>query len=158
MRWRDVKQNKTTHKQEPIKKQTLPYASFGDKIKAFITDSFLLSMPIFYAVIYLILGGREGFEQNMLLGWGYILGPLAIIIVLFYFITGQTPGMKACDIKVIDNSTGEKPSLVLSFLRFFFFNIVLFSFVGLFFAFFRADGRGLHDLLSGTSVIKTPHE
>jgi uncharacterized RDD family membrane protein YckC len=159
MRWRDVKQNKITHKDKTNEnketKLSLPYASYGDKIKAFITDSFLLSMPIFYAVIYLIFGGREGFSSDMTLGWFYILGPLGIIIILFYFIAGQTPGMKAYNIKVIDNKTGEKPSLLLSFLRFFFFNVVLFSFIGLFFSFFRKDTRGIHDLLSGTSVIKT---
>ena len=155
MRWRDVKQNKTTHIEEvKEEKPTLPYASYGDKIKAFITDTFLLSMPILYVVIYLIFGDREGFQNDMLLGWFYILGPLGIIIILFYFIKGQTPGMKAYEIKVIDNKTGKKPSVLLAFLRFFFFNIVLFSFVGLFFSFLREDGRGIHDLLSGTSVIK----
>ncbi len=158
MRWRDVKQHKTTHAEKILKKDkiepTLPYASYGDKIKAFITDTFLISMPIFYAVIYLIFGNREGFQNDMLLGWFYILGPLGIVIILFYFIAGQTPGMKAYDIKVVETKTGEKPSLILSILRFFFFNIVLFSFVGLFASFFREDRRGLHDILSGTSVIK----
>ncbi|HIP02666.1 MAG TPA: RDD family protein [Campylobacterales bacterium] len=159
MRWRDVKQNKITHKDEAkeIKEteSSLPYATYGDKIKAFITDTFLLSMPIFYAVIYLVFGNREGFQNDMLLGWFYILGPLGVVIVLFYFISGQTPGMKAYDIKVIDNKTGEKPSLLLAILRFFFFNVVLFSFIGLFFSFLREDRRGIYDLLSGTSVIKT---
>lgn len=160
MRWRDVKQHKTTHTDDAVKKTkeskpSLPYASYGDKIKAFITDTFLLSMPIFYAVIYLVFGNREGFQNDMLLGWFYILGPLGVVVVLFYFIKGQTPGMKAYEIKVIDNKTGEKPSLLLAILRFFFFNIVLFSFIGLFASFFREDRRGLHDLLSGTSVIKT---
>jgi uncharacterized RDD family membrane protein YckC len=155
MRWRDVKQNKIKPKeQNDIPKQTLPYASNMDKIKAFITDSFLLSMPIFYAVIYAIFGGREEFASNMALGWLYILGPLGIIVILFYFISGQTPGMKAYDIKVINNATGEKPNILLSTLRFFFFNLVLFSFIGLFYSFFRKDYRGIHDLLSGTSVIK----
>ena len=155
MRWRDVKQNKIKLKEpEYSSKQTFPYATNADKIKAFITDSFLLAMPIFYAVIYAIFGGREAFASNMVLGWLYILGPLGIIIILFYFISGQTPGMKAYDIKVINNNTGEKPNVLLATLRFFFFNIILFSFIGLFYSFFRKDHRGIHDLLSGTSVIK----
>ena len=89
----------------------------------------------------------------MLIGWSYILIPLAVIIILFYFISGQTPGLKAYDMKVIDNQTGEKPSLVLSILRFLYFNIIFFTFIGLFFPFFRKDRRGIHDLLSGTSVV-----
>jgi len=159
MRWRDVKQNRVTKpstKEEP--KPSLPYASHMDKIKAFITDSFLLSMPIAYIVIYLVFGGREGFRDDMFMGWIYLLAPLGLIVILFYFKAGQTPGMKAYEIKVVDNKTGEKPSIVLALLRFFFFNIVLFSVVGLFVSFFREDRRGIHDLLSGTSVIKAPNE
>jgi uncharacterized RDD family membrane protein YckC len=162
MRWRDVKQNKITHKNKNIEKNetkpSLPYASHGEKIKAFITDSFLLSMPIAYIVIYLIFGGREGFRGDMFMGWIYLLAPLGVIVILFYFIAGQTPGMKAYEIKVIDNKTGKKPSILLSLLRFFFFNIVLFSVIGIFASFFRKDRRGIHDILSGTSVIKAPNE
>jgi len=159
MRWRDVKQNRVTKqsiKEEP--KTSLPYASHMDKIKAFITDSFLLSMPIAYIVIYLVFGGREGFRDDMFMGWIYLLVPLGIIVVSFYFKAGQTPGMKAYEIKVVDSKTGKKPSILLAALRFFFFNIVLFSVVGLFASFFREDRRGIHDILSGTSVIKAPNE
>jgi len=155
MRWRDVKQNRISKKSiEEKLTPSLPYASHMDKIKAFITDSFLLSMPIAYIVIYLVLGGREGFRDDMVMGWIYLLAPLGFIVILFYFIAGQTPGMKAYEIKVVDNKTGEKPSILLSALRFFFFNIVLFSFIGIFVSFFRDDRRGIHDILSGTSVIK----
>ncbi|MCH9813010.1 MAG: RDD family protein [Epsilonproteobacteria bacterium] len=156
MRWRDVKQNKIPAKSEKFQSsEVLPYASHVDKIKAFITDTFLLSMPIFYIVIYLVMGDRESFQEDMILGWIYILGPLGIVIVLFYFMTGQTPGMKAYDIQVVDNNTIQKPTLILALLRFIFFNLILFTFIGLFFSFFRQDKRGIHDLLSGTSVIKT---
>ena len=156
MRWRDVKQKRVTTTKEENKKEILPkhsYASLSDRFKAFVTDSFLISMPIFYIVIYLVMNGREGFRENMLLGWGFILVPLAIIIILFYFISGQTPGLKAYDLKIIDNQTGKKPSLALAILRFLYFNVVLFTFFGLFFPFFRKDRRGIHDLLSGTSIV-----
>jgi uncharacterized RDD family membrane protein YckC len=111
-------------------------------------------MPVFYVVFYAIFGSREGFRENMLLGWVYILIPIGVMVILFYFLKGQTPGMKAYEIKVIDNKSEKKPSLLLSFLRFFFFNIAFFSVAGLLMSFFREDRRGLHDLLSGTSVIK----
>ena len=161
MRWRDVKQNKKPlnkkqkTKEELAEKPAYPYASVLEKLKAFITDSFLLAMPIFYFVIYMIMNGREGFSHHMLLGWSYILIPLGIIIVAFYVISGQTPGLKAYDLKVIDIQTGEKPSLLLAALRYIFFNIVFFTFFGLFVPVFRKDNRGIHDLLSGTAVVKT---
>jgi len=154
MRWRDVKQNKIKHIEQKKPLTTLPYASNIDKFKAFITDSFLLAMPIFYIVIYFIFDGREGFQTNILLGWAYILIPLGIIIVLFQHISGQTPGMKAYEIKIIDNNTKEKPSLLSAMLRFFFFNMVLFTFLGLFLPIFTKDRRGIQDFLSGTSIIK----
>ena len=158
MRWRDVKQNRVpktpSTDKEADRGPRYHYASLLDRMKAFITDSFLISMPIFYIVIYLVMNGREGFAQNMLLGWSYILVPLCIVVVLFYFISGQTPGLKAYDLKVIDVQSGENPSLLLGFLRFFFFNLVFFTFIGLFVPLFRKDRRGIHDLLSGTAVIK----
>ena len=161
MRWRDVKQKRIQTEELSDKKSrkesqtpAYPYASIGDRLKAFITDSFLLSMPIFYIVIYLVMNGREGFRENMLLGWAYILIPLCCVVVTFYFVSGQTPGLKAYDLKVIDIQRGEKPGFLLALLRFVYFNVVLFTFFGLFVPFFRKDHRGLHDLLSGTAVIK----
>lgn len=160
MRWRDVKQNRIPEPNERSENNEdhdlprYPYAGIMDRLKAFITDSFLLSMPIFYIVIYLVMNGREGFREHMLLGWAFILVPLCIVVVTFYFVSGQTPGLKAYDLKVIDVQTGEKPGLLPSLLRFLFFNIIFFTFFGLFVPFFRKDKRGIHDLLSGTAVVK----
>jgi len=162
MRWRDVKQNKTPQKEEtPTATLSLPYASIPDRIKAFITDSFLLAMPLFYLVVYVVfdgLKGDTGVEGHKLLAWLYILIPLSIIVSLFYIKTGQTPGMKAHSLQVIDNKTNEKPTIMMALLRFFFFNVAFFSLLGILVGFFRQDGRGLHDLLSGTSIIKVKDE
>lgn len=162
MRWRDVKQNKLTKVEEtPSPALALPYASIPDKIKAFITDSFLLSMPIFYIVVYLVfdgLRGLEGVESHKFSTWMYVLAPLGIIVSIFYVKTGQTPGMKAYAVKVIDNNSKEKPGIILAVLRFIFFNMALFSIVGIMISFFRRDGRGIHDMLSGTSIIKVKDE
>jgi len=157
MRWRDVKQNRVLPKTETQQEEEKPqyhFASVLERMKAFITDSFLLAMPVFYIVIYLVMNGREGFSQHMLLGWLYILLPLCIVVVSFYFINGQTPGLKAYDLKVIDIQTGEKPGLMLALLRFLFFNIAFFTFIPLFVPVFRKDHRGIHDLLSGTAIIR----
>ncbi len=162
MRWRDVKQKKPSKKPSTVKiKPSRPYASIPDRIKAFITDSFLLAMPLFYIVVYAVfdgLRGADGVEGNKLLAWIYILIPLGIIISIFYIKTGQTPGMKAHELKVIDNQTDKKPTIMMALLRYFFFNVVFFSIFGLLIGLFRKDGRGLHDLLSGTSILKVKDE
>ncbi len=157
MRWRDVKQNRIPKKEEEKEEiqviLDLPFASRFDRFKAFTTDSFLIAMPIFYIVFYAIFGSREAFAQNMGLGWLYILSPLAIIMTAFYTKAGQSPGMKAYELEVIDNQTKQKPTILTSFLRFFFFNISFFSVIGILLTYFREDQRCLHDLLSGTSII-----
>ncbi len=158
MRWRDVKQNRIPpkeEKQEEIQESILdlPFASRFDRFKAFTTDSFLVAMPIFYLVFYAVFGSREEFAQHMGLGWIYILTPLAIIMTAFYTKAGQSPGMKAYELEVVDNQTKKRPTILTSFLRFFFFNISFFSVIGILFTFFRKDQRCLHDLLSGTSII-----
>ena len=163
MRWRNVKQNKITPqkdkkgKKKHISTDEHQYAPISSRIKAFITDSFLLAMPVFYLVIYLIfdgLKGEAGVANHKLLAWFYILFTIGTIVTIFYVKTGQTPGLKAYDLMVIDNKTKEKPEIVSSVLRYIFFNITLLSVFGLFISLFRKDKGSLHDLLSGTSIIK----
>jgi len=90
-RFRDVKQGKdkeiVTEKPQPEEKWN--YASAGMKIKAFLTDSFMLVMPIMYVVFYLIMGGREGFAAHKAMGWLYILVPLVIAQTIFMFKTDR---------------------------------------------------------------------
>ena len=155
-RFRDVKQGKVAEQYseaKPKDKLKRDYASTGSKIKAFLTDSFMLVMPIMYIVFYLIMGGREGFAEHKAVGWLYILLPLVIVQTIFMFKTGQTPGYRAYDITLIDESTGTKPSLFITVFRNLSAVLSLFTFFGWIMMFFRKDHKTLHDLLSGTAVI-----
>ncbi len=157
-RFRDVKQGnvkkpsieKEITKQE---KKYAHYASAGMKIKAFLTDSFMLVMPIMYVVFYLIMGGREGFAEHKAMGWIYILLPLVIVQTIFMFKTGQTPGYRAYKLTLIDESTGEKPSLFITLFRNLSAILSMFTFFGWIMMFFRKDKKTLHDLLSGTATV-----
>jgi uncharacterized RDD family membrane protein YckC len=160
-RFRDIKQGKTlSHASDTQKetkdKKTLPYATIGDKVKAFLTDSFMLLMPIMYAVFYLVMGGREGFAAHKALGWLYILIPLVIVQTIFMAKTGQTPGYRAYNIEVVDDTTGERPSLFLILFRNLAAVLSMATLFGWTLMFFRKDNKNLHDLLSGTSVVKKP--
>jgi len=132
------------------------YASKSSKVKAFLTDSFMLVMPIMYIVFYLVMGGRENFAEHKIVGWLYILIPLVIIQTIFMFKTGQTPGYRAYNITLVDESTGEKPSLFPILFRNVAAILSLFTLFGWLMMFFRRDGKTLHDLLSNTAVIYTP--
>lgn len=154
MRWRDVKQGKIKKKQEVDDTPKIKYATNIAKFKAFITDAFLLSMPVIYIVMYFVFGGREGFRDHMLLGWIYFLLPLGIIVALFQSLKGQTPGMKAYDLKIIDLKSETSPSFIQAFWRFLVFNMAFFSLLLLLGGVFRKDKRGIWDILSNSAVIE----
>lgn len=154
-RFRNVKQGKP---QEEISKskhlsENGDYASVGLKIKAFLTDAFMLLMPIMYIVFYVILDGREDFAAHKMLGWSAILLPLVILQTLFMYLGGQTPGYRAYNIALIDENTKEKPSLFVILFRNLAAILSLLTFVGWTLMFFRKDNKTLHDLLSATAVV-----
>ena len=154
-RFRDIKQGKV---QEEAPNMNPPsnqndYASAGLKIKAFLTDAFMLLMPIMYVVFYLVMDGREDFAEHKLLGWFYILVPLVIIQTLFMYKTGQTPGYRAYNITLIDEHTKRKPALFIILFRNLAAILSLFTFLGWALMFFRKDNKTLHDLLSATAVV-----
>jgi len=157
-RFRDIKQGKTTpKKQEPKSRKvskTWEYASVTDKLKAFLTDSFMLLMPIMYIVFYLIMGGREGFAAHKALGWLYILVPLVIVQTIFMVKTGQTPGYRAYNLEVIDDATGKHPTPFLILFRNLSAVLSMATIFGWMLMFFRKDNKNLHDLLSGTAIVK----
>ena len=154
-RFRALKQGKVQAKDPKEKPKTTDdnYASVGLKIKAFLTDAFMLLMPIMYVVFYLVMDGREGFSEHKLLGWSYLLLPLVIIQTIFMHKTGQTPGYRAYNITLIDENTKEKPRLFIILFRNLAAILSLFTIVGWMLMFFRKDNKTLHDLLSATAIV-----
>ncbi len=154
-RFRNIKQGKVHEKTPNIKPlpNTDNYASVGLKIKAFLTDAFMLLMPIMYIVFYLVMDGREDFAAHKLLGWIYILLPLVIVQTLFMYFTGQTPGYRAYNIILIDENTKKRPALFVILFRNLAAILSFFTFLGWVLMFFRKDNKTLHDLLSATAVV-----
>lgn len=154
-RFREIKKG-NVKKPEPHVKSTPQqhhYASVGLKIKAFLTDTFMLLMPILYVVFYLVMDGREDFAAHKLAGWFYILIPLITLQTLFLYKTGQTPGYKAYEITLIDENTQRKPSLFVILFRNLAAILSFFTILGWVLMFFRKDHKTLHDLLSATAVV-----
>jgi uncharacterized RDD family membrane protein YckC len=143
------------YKQQKQSSKIDEYALKSAKAKAFITDTFLLMMPLVYIVFYLILGGREEFRNNMLVGWIMIFIPLFIIQAIFLSTSGQTPGYKAYQIKLVDEGSGEKPSFLVALFRNILALLSFFTIFGWLMMFVRKDRKTLHDLLSNTAVYKT---
>ncbi len=156
-RFRDVKQGRVEKTPQKSRKKTDIPSDFPDKrtrAKAFITDSFMLLMPIMYIVFYLVMGGREGFAANKLLGWIYILVPLIFVQIAFIAKSSQTPGMRAYNIKVADSRTLKEPSFGQIVIRQIIapFSRLLFGWILMY---LRRDHRQPHELLSYTTLLRT---
>ncbi len=150
MRFRKLKQNNKTTKAVKVK---ILYARYPDRIKALITDMFMIYMPIMFFITYIFLDGKEDLQDSTL---APLLATLlyGIIYALFLSKTGQTPGKKAYEIKVVNYKSQENLSFFMAFFRFIAFLFSATIIVGLFVPFFRKDNKALHDLICGSIEIK----
>ncbi|MEN8718617.1 MAG: RDD family protein [Sulfurovum sp.] len=158
-KWRDVKQKKVSKENEQSKAQQNTHVSINSSIpsrlKAFITDSFLITTPIFYIVIYLIMGSGDEFAQNRTLGWGMIIGVHLLIVTGFLYVKRQTPGMRAYELTLIDSSTKQRANLLQILIRYFATTFAIISIFLMFIPFFNKDKKTFQDILSNTININT---
>lgn len=151
MRFRDIKKNKK-RKQQQQDTITVRYARYPDKIKAFITDMFMIYAPILYFITYVVMGSKEQFQSSQLAPFmGVALYGLIYAILIAKF--GQTPGKKAYDIKVVDDTTYKNIGFFRAFIRFFAFLFSATILLGLLTPFYRKDKKALHDIICSTVEI-----
>jgi uncharacterized RDD family membrane protein YckC len=166
MRWRTLK--KTTQSSSN-KIQRLDYAPFAPRALAFLTDIFMIGLPISLIILSIF-----GYDQMHTAGAIDVIthnqeslknppNPYSSLlqIILFMVITvelwhryTQTPGKKLARICVVDATTLKSASYWKLFLRFIGYFLSFVSIIGFLIGFFRKDKRCLHDLLSGTAVIR----
>ena len=153
MRFRKLKkQSKIKHDKQTKLEETVHYATIPDRIKAFITDMFMIYVPILYIITYVVLGGKDEFQASDIAPFvGVLL--YGIIYVVFLYKSGQTPGKRAYTMRVVDAKTHEKISLNQAILRFIGFLLSATILIGLIFPFYRKDKRSLHDLIANTVVL-----
>ena len=155
-KWREVKQNRVQNKvvnDSKVKSPKSDLASLGLRLKAFLTDTFLITTPILYIVIYLIMGSGEEFSQNRAMGWGIIFFVHSMIILILWLKNGQTPGLKAYDIKLVDNLTKQRVSVIQVLVRYITTLFAVVSIFLLFTPFFNKDKKTFQDILSNTIII-----
>ena len=157
-KWRDVKQNRVKENIENSKtvlsnSSLLISSKLSSRFKAFLTDTFLITTPILYIVIYLVLGSGQEFAQNRSLGCSIILAIHFIIIAIFWLKNGQTPGLKAYDLKLVDNKTLSRVSVLQVIIRYF---ATLTSIISIFFIFtpyINKERKTFQDIVSNTKII-----
>lgn len=148
MRFRNLKKTKNKTLQKP--KYT--YAKFTSRIKAFITDMFMIYAPILYICAYVIMDGKDDFQASQ-------LAPLlstalyGLIYALLLSKFGQTPGKKAYELKVVDSKNGEYVGFFRALVRFVAFLFTAATLLGLLLPLYRKDKKALHDILANTLVV-----
>lgn len=154
MRFRKLKKQSKQKLQKNQKKSvTLPFAKMTDKIKAFITDMFMIYMPILYVLTYVVMGGKDEFQESTLAPFiGVALYAVIYSILLAKF--AQTPGKKAYNIKVVDKKTLKNISFFRALLRYFFFLVSATILIGLVYPFYRKDRKFFHDIVCNTIEIE----
>lgn len=159
-RWRDIKKGKIdkSHNTQKTEEKNLCDAPLMARFKAFITDSFMLLMPLMYIVFYFVMGSREDFAADKFHGWLYIFIPHFIIVVSFWYFKAQTPGMKAYEIGLVNTQSCTKPLLFRLFNRYIFMTLSIILVIPLFVPYLNKKRKTLWDYLSGTCVKNTPNE
>lgn len=152
MRWRKLKQTaQIKPKQKTVKR--VYYARYPDRVKALIIDLFMIYLPILYLMTYVVFRDKKTLlMSNIALFSGIAL--YGIIYALFLSKTGQTPGKKAYNIKVVDSVTFKKISFIRAVCRFIAFLFTWLTVFGAFFPFYTKRRRALHDILCRTVEIE----
>jgi uncharacterized RDD family membrane protein YckC len=166
MRHRTLKKNRKLSTHASVK---IVYAPFWSRALGFITDIFMIGLPVSLLIILFF-----GYDQTHTAGGIDVImqnkealknppNPLVSIIQLLLFMTvtvvlwhksGQTPGKKLAHTRVVDARTLQTAPYWKLTLRFVGYFLSLISLIGFFIGLVRRDKRTLHDLLSGTAVIK----
>lgn len=152
-RWRDTKKGKDSKTKEDLFiEEDIINANPFHRLKGFIIDMFLIMMPIMYITTYLVMDGKDDFQNSQMARWvtSFIYGA---IVVAFWYFKAQTPGLKAYDLKIVDETTKTNLSFVKSIIRYIIFLISAMSIVGWFIPFFRKDKATLQDIAVNSIVI-----
>jgi len=154
MRFRKLKQQSRQNNNQKIKEtKKIAYARTVDKIKAFITDMFMIYAPILYIIAYVVMGGKDEFQSSDIAPFiGVSMYGLIYAVLISKF--GQTPGKKAYTIKVVDDRTHENISFFRALFRFLTFLFSATILLGLFTGLYRKDKKSLHDIICHTIEIE----
>jgi uncharacterized RDD family membrane protein YckC len=136
----------------------IPYAGLATRAVALAIDLALAQLAVAFGLAVLSLVAslvgelRPAWLVGALLAVGWIV-VVGSYLVLFWSVVGQTPGMRAMHVRVVD-ANGDPPSLGRAIVRF--FGLIL-AIIPLFAGFLPVlvddRRRGIHDMLARTVVL-----
>lgn len=121
------------------------------RLKAFITDIFMVYMPILYIMTYMILGSKEALWENQMAIFACVALYVIITSALFAR-NGQSFGYKYAGI-TLQKENNKEIGFASAFIRGVIFCISFGLVFGIFVPFVRKDRRFLHDIISKTKVV-----
>jgi uncharacterized RDD family membrane protein YckC len=137
--------------------EELEYVGFWLRTAATLIDTLLLMVVItpllvlFYGVDYFFLPGAVKGTADFVISW--ILP--AIVVLVFWMVSGATPGKMAMSARIVDSVTGEPLSFPQSVVRYLGYIVSTIPFfVGFIWAAFDARKQSWHDKLAGTVVVR----
>ena len=146
------------------------YASFGDRLMAFLIDSFiqaLLLVPLVWILLRADFQAAAGdpfalakaVSSSFSTPLGYLINygfPL-LYFVLFWKYKSATPGKLMLNMAIVDATTGGTPPAGRLVLRYIGYYVNIFTgFIGFIWIAFDKRGQGLHDKMANTVVIMLP--
>lgn len=120
------------------------------RFKAFITDIFMIYMPILYITTYVILGSKEALWANQSAIFACV-ATYGVITSAIFAHNGQSLGYAYAKI-VLKKDNGREIGFATAFVRFVIFCISFGLIVGIFVPLIRKDRRFLHDIIAKTRV------
>lgn len=135
-----------------MSKQKAKISTIPPRIKAFIIDIFLIAIPILYFTTYVILDGKDDFQNNQLAIAFYVI-IYGVITSIFQTKTAQTPGYRAFEIYIINLKTGKKITFSRAFIRYLMFIISAAVGIGICLCFFRKDRLNFHDIITNSAPV-----
>ena len=125
---------------------------FFDRFKAFITDIFMIYMPILYIMTYVVLGSKDAFRESEFAMF-ICFSLYCFILSILFSLKSQTLGYMYFNL-FLKSDNGEKIGFFLSLFRLILFCLSMSLLFGFLFPFFRKDNKTFHDYICKTKVIK----
>lgn len=136
---------------------SLEYAGFWIRVWASLIDTVLLCVLI-YPALTLIYGRAYWRDERFIQGpVDFVLSWVlpAVVVVLFWLTRQATPGKLAIGARIVDASTGGKPTtgqMLVRYLGYYVSAVPLL--LGLFWVGFDGRKQGWHDKMAGTVVVR----
>lgn len=133
--------------------EELEYVGFWPRLGAYILDALILFLPLSLLsslLSYFVAVFESGFFSFI---FSFVIP--ALIVLFFWKNYAATPGKMAIGAKIMDESTGEHPSMG-QFIGRYFAEILssLILMLGFIWIAFHPKKQGWHDTLAGTVVVR----